>query len=219
MEGELRKLLQLVKEAGGTASLTFFVKGGKTKAKLEVDLDSEPAPTSSSTPSAPAPRSRRRRRRRARGAPQPEAPPGSPPSAHEGEAGGSPRPPPLRPLKHLPAAPDGRQVLLQVGRPAAMLTFASLNLDGPPPSLPPRPPPPPPPSPARRTFATLKVLRPRRLNPDGVEFDKLPFSARIALLSVRGVGVERYRWKRRWSLWPEGEVGRTLRNPPPPPWH
>ena len=76
MEGELRKLLQLVKEAGGTASLTFFVKGGKTKAKLEVDLDSEPAPTSSSTPSAPAPRSRRRRRRRARGAPQPEAPPG-----------------------------------------------------------------------------------------------------------------------------------------------
>ena len=88
MEGELRKLLQLVKEAGGTASLTFFVKGGKTKAKLEVDLDSELAPTSSSTPSAPAPRSRRRRRRRARGAPQPEAPPGSPPSAHEGEAGG-----------------------------------------------------------------------------------------------------------------------------------
>ena len=191
------RILKQVKEAGGEASLTFLVKGGKTKANLEVDLDSEPAPTSSSTPSAPAPRSRRRRRRRARGAPQPEAPPGSPPSAHEGEAGGSPRPPPLRPLKHLAAAPDGRQVLLQVGRPAAMLTFASLNLDGPPPSLPPRPPPPP----ARWTFPILKVLQPRRLNPDAVEFDKLPFSARIALLSVRGVGVERYRWQHK-PLWP-----------------
>ena len=110
-------------------------------------------------------------------------------------------PPPLRPLKQLPAAPDGRQVLLQVGRPAAMLTFASLNLDGPPPSLPPTPPPPPPPSPARPTFPILKVLQPRRLNPDAVEFDKLPFSARIALLSVRGVGVERYRWQHK-PLWP-----------------
>ena len=178
------RILKQVKEAGGEASLTFLVKGGKTKAKLEVDLDSEPAPTSSSTPSAPAPRSRRRRRRRARGAPQPEAPPGSPPSTQEGEAGGSPRPPPLRPLKHLAAAPDGRQVLLQVGRPASMLTFASLNLDGPPPSLPPRPPPPPPPSPARQTFPTLKVKRPRRLNPDSVEFDMLPFDSRIALLAV-----------------------------------
>ena len=131
------RLLQLTKEAGRSATLTFVVKGGKTRAKLEVDVDSEPPPSSSSTP-APAPRPRRRHRRQVRGAPQPGAPSGSPPpSPREGEAGGSPRPPPLRPLKHLPAAPDGRQVLLQVGRPAAMLSFASLNADGPPPSLPP----------------------------------------------------------------------------------
>ena len=132
------RLLQLTKEAGRSATLTFVVKGGKTRAKLEIDLDSERAPPSSSTPAAPAPRPRRRRRRQARGASQQGAPSGSPPpSFQEGEAGGSPQPP-QRPLKHLAAAPDGRQVLLQVGRPAAMLSFASLNTDGPPPSLPPR---------------------------------------------------------------------------------
>ena len=88
------RLLQLTKEAGRSATLTFVVKGGKTRAKLEVDVDSEPPPSSSSTP-APAPRPRRRRRRQVRGAPQPGAPSGSPPpSPREGEAGGSPRPPP-----------------------------------------------------------------------------------------------------------------------------
>ena len=198
MEGELRKLLQQIKEAGGTASLTIFVREGKTKANLEVDLDSEPAP-SSSTP-ASAPRPRRRRRRQARGAPQPEAPSGSPPpSVPEGEAGGSPRPP-LRPLKHLPAASDGRQLLLHVGRPAAMLSFTSLNTDGPPPSLPPRPPPPPPP--ALQTVSTLKL---RRLFE--VEFNNISFKCRIAVLSTY-VGVERFRWHHREPLGPDT-----------PPWH
>ena len=194
------RLLQLTKEAGRSATLTFVVKGGKTRAKLEVDVDSEPPPSSSSTP-APAPRPRRRRRRQVRGAPQPGAPSGSPPpSPREGEAGGSPRPPPLRPLKHLPAAPDGRQVLLQVGRPAAMLSFASLNTDGPPPSLPPRPPPPPPP--ALQTVSTLKL---RRLFE--VEFNNISFKCRIAVLSTY-VGVERFRWHHREPLWPDT-----------PPWH
>ena len=194
------RLLQLTKEAGRSATLTFVVKGGKTRAKLEVDVDSEPPPSSSSTP-APAPRPRRRHRRQVRGAPQPGAPSGSPPpSPREGEAGGSPRPPPLRPLKHLPAAPDGRQVLLQVGRPAAMLSFASLNTDGPPPSLPPRPPPPPPP--ALQTVSTLKL---RRLFE--VEFNNISFKCRIAVLSTY-VGVERFRWHHREPLWPGT-----------PPWH
>ena len=124
MEGELRKLLQQIKEAGGTASLTIFVREGKTRANLEVDLDSEPAP-SSSTP-ASAPRPRRRRRRRARGALQQGAPSRSPPTVQEGEAGRSPRPP-RRPLKHLPPAPDGRQAVLTVGR-RALPSFASLNI-------------------------------------------------------------------------------------------
>ena len=201
------RLLQLTKEAGRSATLTFFVKGGKTRAKLEVDVDSEPPPSSSSTP-APAPRPRRRRRRQARGAPQPGAPSGSPPpSVPEGEAGGSPRPHPLRPLKRLPAASDGRQLLLHVGRPAAMLSFASLNTDGPPPSLPPRPPPPPPP--AVQSVSTLKIRWRRRLNPDAeVAFNKLPLKDRIAILSVKGIGVERYRWQHRQPLWPKT-----------PPWH
>ena len=199
MEGELRKLLQQIKEAGGTASLTFFVRGGKTKAKLEVDLDSEPAPTSSTPASAPRPR--RRRRRQARGASQPGAPSGSPPSPREGEAGGSPRPP-LRPLKHLPAASDGRQLLLHVGRPAAMLSFTSLNTDGPPPSLPPRPPPPPPP--ALQSVSTLKLRCPSKFE---VEFNNVSFKCRIAVLSTE-VGVERFRWRHREPLWPDT-----------PPWH
>ena len=194
------RLLQLTKEAGRSATLTFVVKGGKTRAKLEIDLDSERAPPSSSTPAAPAPRPRRRRRRQARGASQQGAPSGSPPpSFQEGEAGGSPQPP-QRPLKHLAAAPDGRQVLLQVGRPAAMLSFASLNTDGPPPSLPPRPPPPPPP--ALQTVSTLKLRRMFE-----VEFKNISFKCRIAVLSTY-VGVERFRWHHREPLWPGT-----------PPWH
>ena len=184
--------------------MTFLVREGKTKARLEVELDSEPAPSSSSTPSAPRPR--RRRRRQARGAPQQGAQSGSPPpSTQEGEAGHSPRPP-RRPLKHLPVPPDGRQAVLTVGRPATP-SFASLNMDGSPPSPPPRPTPPPPPSPARRTCPRLKVLHPRNVFKDGwVNFNKLPFRERIAMLSTR-VGAERYRGKRRRPLWP----GPTLR--------
>ena len=182
------RILQQVKVAGGKASLTFLVREGKTKARLEVELDSEPAPSSSSTPSAPRPR--RRRLRQARGAPQQGAQSGSPPpSTQEGEAGHSPRPP-RRPLKHLPVPPDGRQAVLTVGRPATP-SFASLNMDGSPPSPPPRPTPPPPPSPARRTCPRLKVLHPRNVFKDGwVNFNKLPFSERIAMLSTR-VGATR----------------------------
>ena len=188
------RILQQVKVAGGKASLTFLVREGKTKARLEVELDSEPAPSSSSTPSAPRPR--RRRRRQARGAPQQGSPP---PSSQEGEAGHSPRPP-RRPLKHLPVPPDGRQAVLTVGR-RALPSFASLNMDGSPPSLPPGPPPPPPP--AVQTFPNLKLrLRLRRLNTFAHNFRD-----RIYTLSVM-VEVERYRWEH-CSSWPV-EV---------PPWH
>ena len=198
MEGELKRLLQLAKEAGLSATLTFVVKGGKTRARLEVDLDSEPAPPSSSTP-ASAPRPRRRRRRRARGALQQGAPSRSLPTVQEGEAGRSPRPP-RRPLKHLPPAPDGRQAVLTVGR-RAFPSFASLNMDGSPPSLPPGPPPPPPP--AVQTFPNLKLrLRLRRLNTFAHNFRD-----RIYTLSVM-VGVERYRWEH-CSSRPVGV----------PPWH
>ena len=64
---ELMKILQQIKVDRGTASLTFLVRGGKTKARLEVELDSEPEPPPS-TPSATEPRPHRRRRRHARGA-------------------------------------------------------------------------------------------------------------------------------------------------------
>ena len=106
-------------------------------------------------------------------------------------------------LKHLPHAPDGRQAVHTVGRPA-MPSFASLNLVGSPPSPPPRPPPPPPPSPALRTNPKLKVLHPRNIFKHGwVTFNKLPFSERIAMMSTR-VGAER-------SLWP----GIPTRTPTP----
>ena len=198
------KILQQVKADRGTASLTFSVRKGKTKATLEVELDSEPEPPTS-TPSATVPRPRRRRRRRARGAPQQGTPSGTPPpTTPEGEAGQSPRPP-RRPLKHLHPAPDGRQVLLHVGRPAEMLSFASFNTDGPPPSLPPRPPPPPPPAP--QTNSTLKLWRRKRRKDLEVEFENLSFDNKIAVLSCE-IGVEGYRWELREPLWPDT-----------PPWH
>ena len=200
------KILQQVKADRGTASLTFSVRKGKTKATLEVELDSEPE-LPNSTPSATVPRPRRRRRRRARGAPQQGTPSGTPPpTTPEGEAGQSPRPP-RRPLKHLHPAPDGRQVLLHVGRPAEMLSFASFNTDGPPPSLPPRPPPPPPPAP--QTNSTLKLWRRKRRKE--LEFENLSFDIKIAVLSCE-IGVERFRWELREPLWPD-----TARLPPPPP--
>ena len=148
MEGELKRLLQLAKEAGLSATLTFVVKGGKTRARLEVDLDSE-----------------------------------------------------RRPLKHLPPAPDGRQAVLTVGR-RALPSFASLNMDGSPPSLPPGPPTPPPP--AVQTFPNLKLRlwKSGRLNTFAHNFRD-----RIYTLSVM-VGVERYRWEH-CSSRPVGV----------PPWH
>ena len=149
---------------------------------------------------ASAPRPRRRRRQQARGALQQGAPSRSPPTVQEGEAGRSPRPP-RRPLKHLPPAPDGRQAVLTVGR-RALPSFASLNMDGSPPSLPPGPPPPPPP--AVQTFPNLKLRlwKSGRLNTFAHNFRD-----RIYTLSVM-VGVERYRWEH-CSSRPVGV----------PPWH
>ena len=183
------KILQQVKAARGTASLTFLVREGKTKARLEVELDSEPEP-SAPTPPATTPRPRRRRRRRARGALQQGTPSGTPPpTTPVGEAGQSPRPP-RRPLKHHHPAPDGRQLLLHVSRPAEMLSFASLNMDGPSPSLPPRPPPPP--APALQTTSILKLRRRKRWNPDIEDkFNNLSFNERIAVSAAR-TGVERF---------------------------
>ena len=209
MEGELRRLLQLAKEAGRSVTLTFLVKGGKTRAKLEVDFDSEPEPPSSTPAAVAAPR----RRQPPRGAAsqqvssQPESPP---PSSTEGEAGEPPRPP-RRPLKHLPHAPDGRQAVLHVAKPA-MPSFASLNMDGSPPSLPPRPPPPPSPTLQVQSTSILKVWpfwRMQSKDPDlDMKLINMPFNDKIAVASVR-LGVERYRWKQRDSLW----------WPDPPPWH
>ena len=147
MEGELLKLLRQSKEAGGSASLTFFITGdGKMKAKLEVELD-PPAPASpgSSSPSpttTPAPGGGRRRRRKGAAA---KAKAKARAALHRATQAAATPPavspqPPRRPLKHLPPAPDGRQAVHTVGRPA-MPSFASLNLDGSPPSPPPRPPP------------------------------------------------------------------------------
>ena len=215
------KLLHQVKEAGGTATLTFSVKGGKTKGKLEVELESGPAstpPTSSAT--APHPRQRRRQRGpagKAKAAAQAarhkatQVESSSPsPSATVGEAVEPSPQSPRRPLHHLPSPADGRRAVTTVGRPA-MSSFASLNLDGSPPSPPPRPPPPPPPSPARRTNPKMKVLHPRNIFKHGwVTFNKLPFSERIAMMSTR-VGAERYRRERRRSLWP----GIPTRTPTP----
>ena len=67
MEGEMLKLLQQTKQAGGFASLTFTIRDRKMKAKLEVELD-PPAPASpGSTPplpaTAPAPGGGRHRRK------------------------------------------------------------------------------------------------------------------------------------------------------------
>ena len=39
-------------------------------------------------------------------------------------------------------------------------------------------------------------------------FNNLPFNSKIAILSAKGVGVERYQWQHRESLWPDT-----------PPWH
>ena len=54
------ELLHQVNEAGGTTTLTFSVKGGKTKGNLEVELESgqTPAPPTSSA-TAPNPRQHR----------------------------------------------------------------------------------------------------------------------------------------------------------------
>ena len=107
------------------------------KARLEVDFDGEAAAPTESTPSEPAPHPRRRRRRRARGAAKLSLPHQLLLEVMLGNLFD-----PRRPLKHHRPASDGLHTVLTVGRPA-MLSFASLNMDGSSTSLPPRPPPPP----------------------------------------------------------------------------
>ena len=70
---------------------------------------------------------------------------------------------------------------------SAMLSFASLNMDGSPPCLPPRPPPPPPP--ALQNSPTLKVWRLEARNPDvDVELNSYPFKLKILVAATLLMG-------------------------------
>ena len=140
------KLFEELEEAGGCATLTITSRKGTSSIKLVLECPTPSSPTTGMTtttlPLASGRRSAaaRARRRQARA--------GSPPPNEQGGEGESSQLPRQPLMHHLPAS-VGRQALLHVPR-LAILSFASLNMDGSPPSLPPRPPPPPPPSPARR---------------------------------------------------------------------
>ena len=54
MEAELMNILHQVKQAGGSASLTFTTTGGKFKAKLEVELGAPSSTASGLSTSLPA---------------------------------------------------------------------------------------------------------------------------------------------------------------------
>ena len=190
MEGELLKLLRQNKEAGGSASLTFFTtRDGKLKAKLEVELDpsapTSPGSTSPLPATAPAPGGGRRRRKgasakakakaraalhRATQAAATLSPPASGDASAPLEAPAQHQQyhPPLRHPPHLllsPSPSSGRRRIMSVGR-LPMPSFGSLNLDGPPPSppsYPPPPPPPPSPPPSSRPLART-ALRVRSVN-------------------------------------------------------
>ena len=188
MEGELLKLLRQNKEAGGSASLTFFTtRDGKLKAKLEVELDpsapTSPGSTSPLPATAPAPGGGRRRRKGASAKAKAKARAAlhratqaaatlSPPASGDASAPlEAPAPhqqyhPTLRHPPHLllsPSPSSGRRRVMSVGR-LPMPSFGSLNLDGPPPSPPssPLPPPPPPPPPPSRPL-TRTALRVRNV--------------------------------------------------------
>ena len=165
--------------------MTFTTRDGKMKAKLEVELD-PPAPASpGSTPTSPmtAPASGGGRRRRKGAAAKAKAKARaalhrttlaaatqSPPASGDASATlDAPAPhqqshPPLRHPPRLllsPSPSSGRRRVMSVGR-LPMPSFASLNLDGPPPSpppFPPSPPPPPPPPPSRPFIRTALRVR------------------------------------------------------------
>ena len=154
MEGELLKLLRQNKEAGGSASLTFFTtRDGKLKAKLEVELDpsapTSPGSTSPLPATAPAPGGGRRRRKGASAKAKAKARAAlhratqaaatlSPPASGDASAPlEAPAPhqqyhPPLRHPPQLlpsPSPSSGRRQVMSVGR-LPIPSFGSLNLDG-----------------------------------------------------------------------------------------
>ena len=149
MEGELLKLLRQNKEAGGSASLTFFTtRDGKLKAKLEVELDpsapTSPGSTSPLPATAPAPGGGRRRRKGASAKAKAKARAAlhratqaaatlSPPAS--GDASAPLETPLRRPPRLLlsPSPTSGRRRVMSLGR-LPMPSFSNLNLDGDPPS-------------------------------------------------------------------------------------
>ena len=156
MKAEFHKIFKLfeeLEEAGESATLTISSKGGISSIKLLLESSpSSPSTGTSPTTLPPAPGRRRRHRgaaararRRQRAAdhqasllavPASASPPAS------GEASvpaGSPQRCPLLILPS-PSHTSGRRRVMSLGRPP-LLSFGSLNLDGPPPSPPPFPPP------------------------------------------------------------------------------
>ena len=176
MEAELMNILHQVKQAGGSASLTFTTTGGKFK-----ELGAPSSTSSGLSPSLPAtataPGGGRRRRRRHRG-PAAMVKSQARAAAHQASlasaevnappASSPPRPP--RPLHHLlsPSPSRGRRRVMSLGRPE-MPTFSSLNLDGesspspsPPPTTPLQASPTPPPAPPSLTPAASKQEQSKR---------------------------------------------------------
>ena len=211
MRAEVQKIFNFYKElveAGNNATLMFSSLGGKSTIKLQLESPSPSPPSTATTTTLPPAPGRHRRhrgaaaraRRRQRAADHqaslaeaatsvplvPPAPgevsaPACPPLVHV-----LPFPPP--PLRHpprllqTPSPSSGRRRVVSVGR-LPTTSFASLNLDGPPPSpsLPPSPPPPsstfrwppsppPPPPPYTPPTTTVKVAPTFELMPGAVGY-------------------------------------------------
>ena len=173
MKAEVLKYFNLYEElveAGNNATLMFSSLGGKSTIKLQLESPSPSPPSTATTTTLPPAPGRRRRhrgaaaraRRRQRAADHQASlaeaatsVPLVPPAPGEDSAPAGPHlplvlpfpPPPLRHpprLLQTPSPSSGRRRVVSVGR-LPTTSFASLNLDGPPPSpsLPPSPPPPP----------------------------------------------------------------------------
>ena len=164
MVDELSSLIEMFhsfKKSGRSATLTMATKGGQaTKVKLEVELDdANPSSLSSSPSPTPAPSLsgcqaagdrvrphgsvRRRAKANARAA-QHRIFQALPFPGGFSDTQSPPDPPPSRrPLQHHPSPTvEGRRKILTVKKPAGCQpTFATLNLDGPPPPSPPPAPP------------------------------------------------------------------------------
>ena len=164
MKPELLKIFNLFEElevAGETVSLTILSKGGKSITKLQ--LESPSSPSSTTTPTSPRPTAceapaRRRRHRGARARAQRRQRAAdhqgttladvSPPAPGEASAPAGPHHdhlPQRRPLFPIflpsPSPSTGRRRVMSLAR-LPLPSFASLNIDGHPPSPPPPPPPP-----------------------------------------------------------------------------